>query len=103
MTIVQNVDPKTAADWIEAGDAILIDVREAGEHAAERIANAELIPLSAFRIDAVPQDKRVVVHCAGGKRAAQAVGFLQISGHKDVHNMVGGIMGWKKAGLATVA
>jgi rhodanese-related sulfurtransferase len=103
MSIINNIDPQTAASWIEAGEAILIDVREAAEHAAERIASAELIPLSAFRIDAVPQDKKIVVHCAGGKRAAQAAGFLQISGHKDVHNMEGGIMGWKRAGLATVA
>ena len=103
MSNINNIDPKTAADWIDSGEAVLIDVREAGEHAAERIANAELLPLSAFRIDAVPQDQRVIVHCAGGKRAAQAVGFLQVSGHKDVHNMEGGIMGWKRAGFATVS
>ena len=82
---------------------MLVDVREPREQAAERIANAELIPLSAFRIDAVPANKKVVVYCAGGMRSAQAVGFLQISGYRDVHNMIGGIMGWKRAGLATVA
>jgi len=103
MSNINSIDPKTAADWIKSGEAVLIDVREAVEHAAERIANAELLPLSAFRIDAVPQDQRVIVHCAGGKRAAQAVGFLQVSGHKDVHNMEGGIMGWKRAGFATVS
>ena len=103
MSNINQVDPKTAADWIETGKAILIDVREAAEHAAERIANAELIPLSTFRIDGIPQDQRVVIHCAGGMRSAQAAGFLQISGHRDVHNLKGGIMGWKRAGLATEA
>ena len=103
MTMINSVDPKTAADWIETGKAVLIDVREAAEHAAERIANAELLPLSAFRLDAVPQDKKVVMYCAGGMRSAQAVGFLQTNGHSDVHNMEGGIMGWKRAGLATEA
>jgi rhodanese-related sulfurtransferase len=103
VSMINNIDAQTAADWIEKGKAILIDVREVAEHAKERIANAELIPLSAFRIDAVPQDKCVVVHCAGGMRSAQAVGFLQVSGHTDVYNMDGGLMGWKRAGLATVA
>ena len=100
---INQIDPKTASDWVDTGEAVLIDVREPGEQAAERIANAELIPLSAFRIDAVPTNKRIVIYCAGGMRSAQAVGFLQINGHKDVHNMAGGIMGWKRAGLATVA
>jgi len=102
MCNIKSIDPQTAAEWIDSGKAVLIDVRESSEHAQERIAAAELISLSAFRADAVPQDKCVVVHCAGGGRSAQAVAFLQENGHSDVHNLAGGIAGWKLAGLATV-
>ena len=69
MSNINNIDPKTAADWIDSGDAVLIDVREAGEHAAERIANAELLPLSAFRnaslftVRAASVQRRPLVSC----------------------------------------
>ena len=96
MSNIKTVDPQTAAEWIDSGKAVLIDVRESSEYARERIAAAELISLSAFRADAVPQDK-----CASGARSAQAVAFLQQNGHSDVHNLAGGIAGWKLAGLAT--
>jgi len=101
MTTVKSASPQDTSAWLEQDAALLIDVREADEHAKESIKGAVLIPLSAFNTGSLPQDKRLVVHCLGGKRGAQAASQLVDAGFEDVHNLEGGLMAWKKAGLAT--
>jgi rhodanese-related sulfurtransferase len=102
MTTVKTASVQDTAVWLEQDTALLIDVREADEHAKESINGALLISLSVFDASALPQGKRIVVHCLGGKRGAQAASQLVQLGFEDVHNLEGGLMGWKKAGLATV-
>ncbi len=102
MTPIKEIDAATAAQWISAEDTVLIDVREANEHQKERIEGAELHPLSAFDPQALPQDKRIIVHCGVGKRGEMAVQALLSHGFEDVHNLMGGLMGWRRAGFATV-
>ena len=43
---VATVTVEEAAAWLQAGEAVLIDVREADEFAAARIDGAILAPLS---------------------------------------------------------
>jgi len=101
MSFVKQSTPQDAASLLEQGAALLIDVREAAEHAKERIEGAIHIPLSAFDPTSLPKDKPLVVHCLGGNRSQQVASYLIQLGFADVHNLVGGIMGWKKTGLAT--
>lgn len=103
MSFVKQASPQDTATLLEQGVALLVDVREAAEHAKERIEGAIHIPLSAFDPAALPNDKPLVIHCMGGKRAEQAAGHLVALGFGDVHNLVGGLLGWKKAGLATLS
>jgi len=103
MSIVKQATPQHAATLLEQGAALLVDVREVAEHAKERIEGAVHIPLSAFDPRVLPNDKPLVIHCLGGMRAQQAAEHLVSMGFGDVHNLVGGLMGWKKAGFATVA
>jgi rhodanese-related sulfurtransferase len=103
MSAVKQTSPQDAASWIEQGIAVLIDVREAAECAKERIAGAIHVPLTAFDAGSLPKDKALVIHCLGGKRGEQAANRLVELGFDDVHNLVGGLIGWKKAGLATVS
>lgn len=102
---IKDIDPTTLRDWISEGKAILVDVREAGEHARERIADAHHAPLSAFNPDGLPEhdDKIVVYHCAtGGRTAMYGPQLRQITpAAADVYHLAGGIMAWKMAGLAT--
>jgi len=74
---------------------VLIDVREPSEHAVSRIDGAILIPLGtlADRLDQIPADLPVVVHCRSGARSARAVAMLRAEGF-DAHNLVGGILAW---------
>ncbi len=101
---VSFADARTVADLLERGEATLIDVREPGEHAAERIAGARLVPLSAFDPgEARPEPGRqLVLHCAAGVRCGAAAQIMQASGYKDdILRLAGGIKGWRAEGLPT--
>ena len=102
---VATVTPTEAQKWIAAGHATLVDVREASEHASERIAGAHLLPLSSFDVSkaaaAVKPGTKLVLHCKAGKRSADAAARAAALASKgiEVFSMSGGIDGWKQAGL----
>ena len=77
---------------------LLIDVREVSEHETSRIDGSLLIPLGLLpqRLDLVPTDRMVVVHCAVGGRSARATQMLRAKGY-DAHNLEGGIEAWDRA------
>jgi rhodanese-related sulfurtransferase len=93
--------PQQAHDAVGAGEAILIDVREPWEWKQLRIPGAVLIPLAEVpqRLDEIPDDRDVYVHCRLGGRSAKAVEFLHEHGRPRAINVVGGIEAWQEAGL----
>ena len=101
--VVMSVDAATVHDWIETGQALLVDVRETSEFDKEHIPGALLLPLSAFDPELFPtiQDKKVVLHCAVGKRSESAGKMLINEGYEGIIHMTGGIEEWKKAGFET--
>src|SRR5919108_6394420 len=100
---MQDVEATTLKMWLERGEALLIDVREAPEYAAEHIPEATLLPLSTFDPARVPQEagKKVVLHCVMGMRSAQAGQKLLDAGFTSIYNFRGGVQAWKDAGYAT--
>lgn len=101
---IAEVPPKAVQDWLRAGTAVLIDVREPDEHARERIEGAQLLPLSRFDAQAASTlakpGQRIVLHCRGGKRSADACRMLMhVPGISamNVVSMAGGIEAWKSA------
>lgn len=98
---VKTVDPRTLQAWLAAGDAVLIDVREAGMHAAERIPGARSIPLATLTPDRVPAKpgQRLVFQCEVGVASAKAARQAAEAGLKEAYNLGGGIVAWKQAGL----
>jgi len=99
---VQNWTPQQTAEALDAGDIILVDVREAAEYHNERIPGALLLPLSTFDPAALPtgQGRKVVLHCAAGGRSARAVDACQAAGIDVDAHVAGGIGAWKEDGLA---
>lgn len=102
-TIVQSADAQQVGDWLEQNEILLVDVRETSEYEVEHIAGALLLPLSSFDPEFFPSlpDKKVVLHCAVGKRSEAAGKMLIKEGHSDVVHLTGGIEAWKAAGFAT--
>jgi rhodanese-related sulfurtransferase len=100
---MQDVEATALKAWMEQDEAILIDVREPSEHAAEHIPGARLLPLSSFDPARVPHEAgtKVVLHCAKGVRAAQAGQKLLDAGYTTVYNFRGGVQAWKDAGYTT--
>jgi rhodanese-related sulfurtransferase len=99
--VINDVSAETLKSWLDAGEVVLIDVREDYEHASEHIDGATLHPLSKFDAekirDAFP-GKRVLFHCRSGKRSREAAERFGKPGD-EVFHLAGGIEGWKAAGL----
>lgn len=94
----------TVYRWLENNEAILVDVRETSEYEQEHIPGSLLLPLSAFDPERFPriEGKKLVLHCAVGKRSAAAQIQLRKTGYRPpAINMAGGLRAWKDAGLPT--
>jgi rhodanese-related sulfurtransferase len=74
----------------------VLDVRNAGELLTGAIPGALHIPLAQLprRLDEVPRDRPVVVHCAGGYRSSVAASVLRRAGWTDVSDVLGGFNAW---------
>jgi hydroxyacylglutathione hydrolase len=93
---VARIDAGALATALDAGQVVVIDVRDESEWHAGHIAGAIHLPLAtlANRLSEVPRGRRIVVHCQAGSRSAIAASLLTASGIPDVLDFAGGIAGW---------
>lgn len=98
-----EIDVATARQWLDAREALLIDVREVHEYEFENVPGALLLPLSFLDADYFPAlgDAKVIIMCAIGKRSAAAQKQLAAVGIRNLYNLAGGIAAWKQAGYET--
>ncbi|MEZ0323550.1 MAG: rhodanese-like domain-containing protein [Hydrogenothermaceae bacterium] len=85
-------------------DVVILDVRTPTEYKDDgHIPGSILIP-----VQVLPQsikelekfkDKKILVYCRSGNRSAVASRFLEQNGFKQVYNLKGGIIEWKKSNL----
>jgi len=78
-----------------AEGAIILDVRTEEENAAESFPGALLIPIDSLRsrIDEIPTDRAVIVHCKVGQRGHTATQILRSHGI-NAFNLDGGYLTW---------
>ncbi|MFZ4508460.1 MAG: rhodanese-like domain-containing protein [Fimbriimonas sp.] len=71
----------------------VLDVRGANERKLTYISGSTHIPLGELpdRVDELPRDRRVVVHCASGGRSPISYSILQNAGLTNVAELAGGI------------
>lgn len=76
-------------------NAFIIDAREKGEYAVGHLKTAVNIPLSEFRqrLDEIPTDQPVYIHCRSGQRSYNMVMALQNMGYDNVYNISGSYLG----------
>ncbi|MFO0902298.1 MAG: MBL fold metallo-hydrolase [Pirellulales bacterium] len=74
----------------------VLDVRTEKEYLANHLADSLHIPLTHLRerMDEVPTDRPVVIHCEGGYRSAIGASLLAAAGRTNVTDLVGGIKAW---------
>lgn len=101
---LENLTPQQVKAGLDTHQVLLIDVREPGEFAAERIHGALLFPLSSFDPAALPDsgERRIVLQCGSGKRSAMAAERCRTAGLDVTAHLAGGIGAWKAAGLPIV-
>ncbi len=100
---IETIAPATLKEWLDAGEAVLVDVREPSEYASEHVEGATLVPLGRIRRADVPQHsgRKLVIMCKMGGRGQAACQKLraEMSAHETIYNLEGGIQAWKKAGF----
>ncbi|MCP4619863.1 MAG: DUF2892 domain-containing protein [Bradyrhizobium sp.] len=97
-----RISPTKAKELIEAG-AVLVDIREADEHARSRIPAARHAPLSQLdRLKADPDASVVIFHCRSGNRTAANADRLTQSTDCAAYILDGGIDAWRSAGLPVI-
>jgi rhodanese-related sulfurtransferase len=95
---LRHINATEAKKLVDQG-AVLIDVREANEYAAENIPGARNHPLTRMpgsKLDAAPV---IVFHCKSGARTRMNAQALAHCTEGEAYILDGGIEAWKAAGL----
>src|SRR5262245_49793458 len=107
---VENLPPAAVVAELDAGGAVLVDVREPAErddhgviagavHVPRGVLEFYADPSSAAHIRDLVPERRVILHCASGGRSALAALTLAAMGYCDVAHLDGGLAAWREAGL----
>lgn len=104
-TMLKLISTRDAAKLLREGKAMLVDVREAEEHARERIPGATCLPLSSLDEAALEaeDDTTILFHCRSGARTTGSSSRLAaISGMRQAFAIQGGLEAWRRAGLSVI-
>lgn len=87
--------PVTEIRHLVETNAFIIDAREPKEYAEGQIKGAINIPFSEFRerLDEIPKDQPVYVHCLSSQRSYNMVKALQMRGFDNIYNLMGSFLG----------
>jgi rhodanese-related sulfurtransferase len=98
-SLVRQLSPAEAAEFVESADTVFIDVRDMHERLADSLPRSEHIPLDRLIADGVPfpASSRLVIYCATGSRSLLAAESLMRRGYTEVHNLDGGLSGWRRS------
>jgi hydroxyacylglutathione hydrolase len=96
--------PMLAEELASPNPPLIVDIRTPREWSSAHLANSINVPLSQLqqRIEELPRDRRIAVHCAGGYRSSMAASILNQHGITNLIELAGGIAAWQAAKLPTV-
>ncbi len=91
-----EIDVTETITQLANGDSILVDVREKFERDICAIDGSIHIPMGEIpaRMNELPKDKNILVHCHHGGRSLNVVHFLRQNGFERSTNVGGGIDSW---------
>lgn len=96
------LSPMEATLLMNREDAVVVDVRDAGEFAQGHIPNARHVPLSELERRAGELEKfktrPLILCCQSGARSSAAQAALKKAGFDKLYNLRGGLAEWEKAG-----
>lgn len=98
---IKNIDAKTLKEWLDRGEALVVDVRNPDEHEDASIPGSTLIPVTQISKKLLPDifGKKLVMHCQFGKRGGKACEkLLAEDPNLEIYNLEGGLSAWASAG-----
>ena len=99
----KGISPVEATLLVNREDAVVLDVREAGEWNGGHIPNARHIALAQLDKRIVELEKfkgrPIVVYDGSGGRSQSAIAVLKRAGFEKVFNLSGGVGAWTDANL----
>ncbi len=102
--IFEELDAKQAKEFIDANEALILDVRTPNEYYDGHLPQAKLIPVQQLnqRISEISdhKEKKILVYCRSGNRSTVASEILIHHGFKKIYHLKNGINGWMRAGYA---
>jgi rhodanese-related sulfurtransferase len=107
---LDRVDPIEAQAAVEAGEAVLVDIRTETQRAADGIVPSAIYvprnviewrvdPTSGHSDERLTSGKRVVVMCDAGWASSLVAAILQELGLEDATDLDGGFQAWRGAEL----
>lgn len=95
-----SLSPSEVAERLQRAEIELVDIREAAEWRRGHVRGARHIPLGELssRLVELPADRPVAFICASGTRSRSAAATARRHG-LQAHNVRGGLIMWKRAGL----
>ena len=98
-----SLPPDEFAEGLKKENVILLDVRTPDEYLESHLKGAVQIDYReddfAEQVSELDTTKTVYVYCRSGSRSAGAQELMLKQNFRNVINLKGGILAWKKAGL----
>ena len=100
---VHDISVEQAKQWLDAGEAVMIDIREQTEHTQGHIPGIPLLIMSQTQWvpTVLPEHtgKKFLIHCRSGGRSRRVAEELIHQGYEgDLYNVAGGLLAWQAAG-----
>jgi len=103
LSSARDVDTLGVTRLINAGNPLLLDLREPKEFDGRTLPNAVHVPLSQLASRGAELAKYVsrpvVAFCDRGQRSRAAAAVLSKQGFKEIYHLTGGFKAWRDAGL----
>lgn len=103
LSSARDVDTLGVTRLINAGNPLLLDLREPKEFDGRTLPNAVHVPLSQLASRSAELAKYVsrpvVAFCDRGQRSRAAAAVLAKQGFTEIYNLSGGFKAWRDAGL----
>lgn len=104
------LEPDAAAELMRGNRSnpgfVILDVRTPEEFRQGYIEGAVLLdyysPDFRDRFAALDRDATIIMYCRSGNRSSHVLGLADKLGFRQVYDLRGGIVAWKKAGLPLV-
>ena len=92
--VFKQVPVSKVRELVES-NAFIVDVREKDEYEEGHLVNSVNIPLSQIRerVNEIPMDVPVYMHCRSAQRSYNAIMALQGMGYKNLYNISGSYLG----------